>query len=596
MESRFGQRFGDVRIHDGKEPAKAALHHGARAFTTGRDIVFGAGFYAPAAASGQRLIAHELAHVVQQTRVPGPPAPSPAAEAEARLAGANLAGAAPLSPNLAAAAGIQADLLTREEIQELITRNELKAAQAASQQEVAQLFKERNALLFRLSQVQPVLSSPAPRPAPAPPSPGGNAVRINYPADPHAYSGIELAYTAEGDYPTKDVVSPGVYKSKKYWLAPHLRVGTQNAVYYIAYNPEMKRNEFVIGPAQVQSFLAQENLYLVTAAGAYPIAGSPTEYQALSGRVVARGMAGDLGGAWKAWKASWVAAAKSPQFWVGAVGATAGAFAGEAGVVASESRAVGGELEGAAGAATREAGVPPIHLETQGTPPTLAAPKAPPTPAPVSTPTAATTTEGVFAEIDKELGNVKPAPGDLKGTSQGEFQSPKPLAPATGKPVIRTPGGGAIRESSGASTRPPNFQSASAKTPRSLKTAIRADLGEVEAYKASLEKGEIGLQRPEGANVGGTDYITAIDEPAGTEIVVTDVKTSTVGKHPSAKGPAVKASWQAEVNEAVKPGRLNLGDPALEARIRAAAAAGRVRVRQINVDYSPAGGGSITGH
>jgi hypothetical protein len=61
MESRFGHDFSGVRVHDG---AKA----GVRAFAQGRDIVFGAGQYAPATERGRKLIAHELAHVVQQSR------------------------------------------------------------------------------------------------------------------------------------------------------------------------------------------------------------------------------------------------------------------------------------------------------------------------------------------------------------------------------------------------------------------------------------------------------------------------------------------------------------------------------------------------
>src|SRR3954451_11440659 len=66
MEARFGADFGDVRVHTG--PAAAALCRAldARAFTLGRDVVFGAGQYAPARPAGRRLLAHELAHVLQQ--------------------------------------------------------------------------------------------------------------------------------------------------------------------------------------------------------------------------------------------------------------------------------------------------------------------------------------------------------------------------------------------------------------------------------------------------------------------------------------------------------------------------------------------------
>lgn len=66
METRFGHDFGSVRIHTGSSASDAARAVDARAFTFGRDIVFGAGQYAPHAAEGRRLLAHELTHVIQQ--------------------------------------------------------------------------------------------------------------------------------------------------------------------------------------------------------------------------------------------------------------------------------------------------------------------------------------------------------------------------------------------------------------------------------------------------------------------------------------------------------------------------------------------------
>ena len=66
MELRFGHSFSRVRIHaDGTATASAQAVH-ARAYTLGHDIVFGAGQYAPSTGAGRRLLAHELAHVVQQ--------------------------------------------------------------------------------------------------------------------------------------------------------------------------------------------------------------------------------------------------------------------------------------------------------------------------------------------------------------------------------------------------------------------------------------------------------------------------------------------------------------------------------------------------
>jgi hypothetical protein len=67
LEPRFGHSFADVRVHADGRAAESAAAVSAHAYTVGRDVVFGAGRYAPASAEGRRLIAHELAHVVQQS-------------------------------------------------------------------------------------------------------------------------------------------------------------------------------------------------------------------------------------------------------------------------------------------------------------------------------------------------------------------------------------------------------------------------------------------------------------------------------------------------------------------------------------------------
>lgn len=66
MESRFGHDFSRVRIHADAQAAKSAQQIDAKAYTVGPDIVFGAGRYGPQTESGRLLLAHELAHVVQQ--------------------------------------------------------------------------------------------------------------------------------------------------------------------------------------------------------------------------------------------------------------------------------------------------------------------------------------------------------------------------------------------------------------------------------------------------------------------------------------------------------------------------------------------------
>ncbi len=69
MEPRFGQDFGQVRVHADTNAAASAAAIGARAYTVGSKIVFGTGEYAPGTDIGRRLLSHELAHVVQQSRI-----------------------------------------------------------------------------------------------------------------------------------------------------------------------------------------------------------------------------------------------------------------------------------------------------------------------------------------------------------------------------------------------------------------------------------------------------------------------------------------------------------------------------------------------
>ncbi|MFC3959159.1 DUF4157 domain-containing protein [Halovivax cerinus] len=67
VEERMGDSFGDVQIHTGPQAAKACEDINARAFTVGNHIAFNHGEYDPESPEGQHLLAHELAHVRQQT-------------------------------------------------------------------------------------------------------------------------------------------------------------------------------------------------------------------------------------------------------------------------------------------------------------------------------------------------------------------------------------------------------------------------------------------------------------------------------------------------------------------------------------------------
>lgn len=190
-------------------------------------------------------------------------------------------------------------------------------------------------------------------------------------------------------------------------------------------------------------------------------------------------------------------------------------------------------------------------------------------------------------------------------------EMPEAIAKGFPKRIFSKTGNSEVSESSGAIRpgRPAHTYTdpftgetqpimATAKTERSLVTSIRADIAEADAYKVALfKRGEIGLQRPTGANVTGADFITVVLHPGTRKVQVilaNDVKASVAGKFPIPK-TSVPGSWRTEIQNAVAPNRLNLGDRALEAEIRAAVQQGRVRLRQLNVNYSSQGQGAITG-
>jgi pyrrolidone-carboxylate peptidase len=66
MEPRFGHNFAGVRVHADGLAAESARSLNASAYTVGRDVVFGWKQYAPETYDGRKLLAHELAHTIQQ--------------------------------------------------------------------------------------------------------------------------------------------------------------------------------------------------------------------------------------------------------------------------------------------------------------------------------------------------------------------------------------------------------------------------------------------------------------------------------------------------------------------------------------------------
>lgn len=82
MGQRFGHDLSKVRVHSDGAAAQSAREVNANAYTVGNNIVFGRGQFEPATSVGRRLLAHELAHVVQQR---GPSAASAIQRAPAKI-------------------------------------------------------------------------------------------------------------------------------------------------------------------------------------------------------------------------------------------------------------------------------------------------------------------------------------------------------------------------------------------------------------------------------------------------------------------------------------------------------------------------------
>lgn len=105
METRFGHDFSAVRVHADAASRRFGEAIGAHAFTVGDDIVLGRDQDRPGTPQGDRLLAHELTHVVQQRASTGGSAPELELEVEAERAARNVVDGGPVSVRTRAPAG-----------------------------------------------------------------------------------------------------------------------------------------------------------------------------------------------------------------------------------------------------------------------------------------------------------------------------------------------------------------------------------------------------------------------------------------------------------------------------------------------------------
>ncbi len=150
---------------------------------------------------------------------------------------------------------------------------------------------------------------------------------LSYRPAADAYRGIELYYIVGDEFFfNKGTVTPThVYRSSRYWIVPEVRSTTGEVVAYVAHNPDINRNEWVIGPQDLGSFFEHEWLYAWQASSAYPIFGEPPPYEVQHGRMVNSMFRGDMEGMVKHYGASWAEALHDPGFYVRALGSVVGA-------------------------------------------------------------------------------------------------------------------------------------------------------------------------------------------------------------------------------------------------------------------------------
>jgi thiol-disulfide isomerase/thioredoxin len=97
LEASFGRDFSQIRVHADERAAESARAVDAAAYAVGPHLVFGAGRYAPSTTAGRRLLAHELAHTVQQSGAAATAHPLPVRDDPADERAADSAAAAALA-------------------------------------------------------------------------------------------------------------------------------------------------------------------------------------------------------------------------------------------------------------------------------------------------------------------------------------------------------------------------------------------------------------------------------------------------------------------------------------------------------------------
>lgn len=277
MQARLGHDYSSVRVHTDARAVEGARAVGAAAYTVGRDIVFDAGQYAPRSAPGQRLLAHELAHVAQQRG-------AACGAGELRLGEQDSA--------------------------------EERQADAAAEG------RPHPAGPTRVAEVR-VQRQPAGGAASQPPD--------RYPTAPTAWrGGIELYQVAEPEIKSLGTLwaMKRHIKAAAYKIVPVLvSDADQRVVYYAAYNTATKRHDFAIGPDDLDTFVANAKKFEGIATVSLPwgvtrnhrgelVAPDLAPWQVEIARMRSSAVKGDVAGVVKSYGDYTAAAVTDPSWWL----------------------------------------------------------------------------------------------------------------------------------------------------------------------------------------------------------------------------------------------------------------------------------------
>lgn len=144
MEERFRADFSAVRIHDDAAANGAAEALSAKAYTFGKNIYFAQDRFAPQTTDGRRLLGHELAHVVQQSRGGAAPTLDPDSSLEQsahRAADAAVAGSAPVSVEGSSGVGVARDKDDEKKKNEQEVADAIKDWNGLDKEDAAELSK-----------------------------------------------------------------------------------------------------------------------------------------------------------------------------------------------------------------------------------------------------------------------------------------------------------------------------------------------------------------------------------------------------------------------------------------------------------------------